>query len=108
LRYAVIAVLIVGGFWGGTSNALRSRTQAFQVRNAIEANGEPGDPRGFETCDEVRPFLTSSGECCGRRDDELARSDAMQMVWRCRQASAAHAPPHPAGTRGDEGTTEGE
>jgi hypothetical protein len=42
-RYVVIAVLVVGGFWGGTSNALRSRTQAFQIRNAIEANGQPGD-----------------------------------------------------------------
>jgi hypothetical protein len=42
-RYAVIAVLVLGGFWGGTSNALRSRTQAFEIRNAIEANGEPGD-----------------------------------------------------------------
>ena len=42
-RYAVIAVLVVGGFWGGTSNALRSRTQAFEIRNAIEANGMPGD-----------------------------------------------------------------
>ncbi len=31
LRYAVIALLLVGGFWGGTSNALRSRTQAFQI-----------------------------------------------------------------------------
>jgi hypothetical protein len=42
-RYVVIGVLVVGGFWGGTSNALRSRTQAYEVRNAIEANGRPGD-----------------------------------------------------------------
>jgi hypothetical protein len=42
-RFVVIAVLVVGGFWGGTSNALRSRTQAYEIRNAIEAAGRPGD-----------------------------------------------------------------
>ncbi|MGZ4689810.1 MAG: glycosyltransferase family 39 protein [Acidimicrobiia bacterium] len=42
-RYAVIALLLVGGFWGGTSNALRSRTQAFQVANAIRHGGHAGD-----------------------------------------------------------------
>jgi hypothetical protein len=43
VRYTVIALLLVGGFWGGTSNALRSRTQAFQVANAIKHDGKPGD-----------------------------------------------------------------
>jgi hypothetical protein len=44
VRYAVLVLLILGGFWGGTSNALRDRTQAFQVRDAIVRNGgRPGD-----------------------------------------------------------------
>jgi mannosyltransferase len=43
IRYAVIALLVVGGFWGGTSNALRSRTQAFQVANAIHDHAHAGD-----------------------------------------------------------------
>jgi mannosyltransferase len=43
VRYAVIALLVVGGIWGGTSNALRSRTQAFEVANAIKHDGKPGD-----------------------------------------------------------------
>lgn len=43
VRYAVIALLVVGGFWGGTSNALRSRTQAFQVADAISRDSHPGD-----------------------------------------------------------------
>lgn len=43
VRYGVLALLLVGGFWGGASNALRNRTQAFQVANEIKANGRPGD-----------------------------------------------------------------
>lgn len=43
VRYAVIALLLVGGLWGGTSNALRSRTQAFEVANAIKHDAQPGD-----------------------------------------------------------------
>jgi hypothetical protein len=43
VRYTVIALLLVGGFWGGASNALRSRTQAFEIANAIEHEGHPGD-----------------------------------------------------------------
>jgi mannosyltransferase len=43
VRYAVIGLLLVGGFWGGMSNALRSRTQAFEVADAITRNGHAGD-----------------------------------------------------------------
>lgn len=43
LRYTVLAILLIGGFWGGTSNALRNRTQAFEIANAIKQNGKPGD-----------------------------------------------------------------
>ncbi len=43
VRYAVIVLLLVGGLWGGTSNALRSRTQAFEVANAIKQDAQPGD-----------------------------------------------------------------
>jgi len=43
LRYAVIALLVIGGMWGGTSNALRNRTQAFEVVNAIKQDARPGD-----------------------------------------------------------------
>ncbi len=42
-RYTVLALLLIGGFWGGTSNALRSRTQAFQIANAVKHDGHPGD-----------------------------------------------------------------
>jgi hypothetical protein len=42
-RYTILALLLIGGFWGGTSNALRSRTQAFQVANAIKHDGHAGD-----------------------------------------------------------------
>ena len=45
MRYTVLALLLIGGFWGGTSNALRSRTQAFQVANAIKHDGHPGRSR---------------------------------------------------------------
>jgi hypothetical protein len=43
VRYSVLAILLVGGFWGGTSNALRNRTQAFEIANAIEQSARPGD-----------------------------------------------------------------
>jgi len=43
VRYGVLVLLVLGGFWGGTSNALRNRTQAFEVVNAIVAEGRPGD-----------------------------------------------------------------
>ena len=43
LRYALLALLLVGGFWGGVSNALRNRTQAYQVVNVLKANAAPGD-----------------------------------------------------------------
>ena len=43
VRYGVLALLVVGGFWGGVSNALRNRTQAFQVANEIKAHGRPSD-----------------------------------------------------------------
>jgi uncharacterized membrane protein len=43
VRYTVLAVLLVGGFWGGASNALRNRTQAFEIENAIRQDGAPGD-----------------------------------------------------------------
>ncbi len=43
VRYTVIVLLLVGGFWGGASNALRSRTQAFEIANAIKHDGHPGD-----------------------------------------------------------------
>jgi hypothetical protein len=43
VRYAVLAVLLIGGFWGGTSNALRNRTQAFAIANAIEQGARPDD-----------------------------------------------------------------
>lgn len=43
VRYGVLALLVLGGFWGGTSNALRNRTQAFEVVNAIVADGRTGD-----------------------------------------------------------------
>jgi hypothetical protein len=43
IRYAVLAVLIIGGFWGGGSNAYRNRTQAYQVAAAIRDDGRPGD-----------------------------------------------------------------
>jgi hypothetical protein len=43
VRYAVVALLVVGGLWGGASNALRNRTQAFEVVNAIKQDARPGD-----------------------------------------------------------------
>ncbi len=43
VRYTVLAVLLVGGFWGGASNALRNRTQAFEIANAIKQAGQPAD-----------------------------------------------------------------
>ena len=43
LRYAVLALLLVGGFWGGVSNALRNRTQAYQVANVLKSSAAPGD-----------------------------------------------------------------
>jgi hypothetical protein len=43
VRYSVLAALLIGGFWGGASNALRNRTQAFEVANAIKSEARPGD-----------------------------------------------------------------
>jgi hypothetical protein len=43
VRYVLLAILIVGGFWAGASNALRNRTQAYQVAAAIRDKGHPGD-----------------------------------------------------------------
>jgi 4-amino-4-deoxy-L-arabinose transferase-like glycosyltransferase len=43
VRYCVLAILVIGGFWGGGSNAFRNRTQAYQVANAIRDGGHPGD-----------------------------------------------------------------
>ncbi|MBM3676010.1 MAG: hypothetical protein FJW88_13920 [Actinobacteria bacterium] len=43
VRYAVMVVLIVLGFWGGASNALRNRTQAFQVADVLSAQARPDD-----------------------------------------------------------------
>jgi mannosyltransferase len=43
VRYTVLALLLIGGFWGGTSNALRSRTQAFEVANVIHSEGRTDD-----------------------------------------------------------------
>lgn len=60
VRYGVLALLVVGGFWGGASNALRSRTQAFEVANAITPAARPGDMVAY--CPDsigidVRPLL---------------------------------------------------
>jgi uncharacterized membrane protein len=43
VRYTVLTLLLIGGFWGGASNALRNRTQAFEIANTIEQQGRPGD-----------------------------------------------------------------
>lgn len=43
IRYSVLAILLIGGLWGGTSNALRNRTQAFEIANAIKQSWTPGD-----------------------------------------------------------------
>ena len=43
VRYSVLALLIIGGFWGGGSNALRNRTQAFEIASPINGNALAGD-----------------------------------------------------------------
>jgi hypothetical protein len=43
VRYSVLALLVVGGFWGGGSNALRNRTQAFEIASPINVSARPGD-----------------------------------------------------------------
>lgn len=43
VRYGAVVILLVLGFWGGTSNALRSRTQAFEIANVIGSDAHAGD-----------------------------------------------------------------
>lgn len=43
VRYSVLALLLIGGFWGGASNALRNRTQAFEIASPIIHDAKPND-----------------------------------------------------------------
>ena len=43
VRYSVLALLLIGGFWGGASNALRNRTQANEIATPINFNARPND-----------------------------------------------------------------
>lgn len=43
VRYGVLALVVLGGFWGGASNAMGNRTQAAEVVDAIVAGGRSGD-----------------------------------------------------------------
>jgi hypothetical protein len=91
VRYAALTLLLIGGFWGGTSNALRNRTQAFEIANAIEQSGKAGDlvvycPDAIGTDvqrllpDDVRQISLPGFRSPGRIDwtDYESRVDAMR------------------------------
>jgi mannosyltransferase len=93
VRYSVLALLLIGGFWGGASNALRNRTQAFEISNAIDRDARANDlvvycPDSIGTDvsrllrDDVREVGLPGFRAPGRIDwtDYAKRVDAIQPV----------------------------
>ena len=98
VRYSVLALLLIGGFWGGASNALRNRTQAFQISAAIDRDAKPNDlvvycPDSIGTDvsrllrDDVREVGLPGFRAPGRIDwtDYSKRVDAMRPVETMRE-----------------------
>jgi hypothetical protein len=99
VRYSVLALLLIGGFWGGASNALRNRTQANEIANSINRDAQQDDlvvycPDSIGTDvsrllrDDVReigmPGFRSPGRIDWRdyskRVDDIRPGDAMQKI----------------------------
>ena len=102
VRYAVLALLLLGGFWGGASNALRNRTQAFEIASPIDRDALPGDlvvycPDSIGTDvsrllrDDVREIGLPGFQPPGRIDwtDYSQRVDAIRPIDTMREIAQA-------------------